>query len=114
MKSRRWSFKSFAVVAALSAVIGGSALPAANAAPIDFSTPLPSNAQILFGGHYWAWAAPDSNVDLSVQGQFGWRLPTAAELANAPTLASFLFPGANVPQGGFDPNSGSFFATTFP
>lgn len=47
--------------------------------------------------------------DLSYQGQFGWRLPTLAELANAPLATDFLFSGANVPLGGNDPVSGAEF-----
>jgi hypothetical protein len=86
-------------------------------------TPLPTNAYIVFAGLDWAWAYPFpasySGFDLSYQSQFGWRLPTAAELANAPNATDFLFAGANVPfygtgspYSGTDPISGAYFSTT--
>ncbi len=93
-------------------------------------TPLPSNTYITFDGLEWAWAYPFPatypGFDLSYQSQFGWRLPTAAELDNAPTAMDFLFPDANVPfisdpskwtTGGPsapDPISGAYFSTTNP
>jgi hypothetical protein len=57
----------------------------------------------------WAWASPLAafSVDLSYQSQFGWRLPTAAELATAPTGVMFIYAGANTPFGGTDPISGA-------
>lgn len=80
---------------------------AANAALLD--APVPVNAYITYGGLDWAWAAPvdESVIDLSYQAQFGWRLPTDAELANAPSALLFIFAGANVPFGGVDPVSGA-------
>jgi hypothetical protein len=97
---------------------------AVQGAPIN--APVPTNAFITFGGLDWAWAfpvAPDGTfgqgstspqyfIDLSYQSQFGWRLPTAAELLNAPDAVDFIFHGANVPPGGtshVDPISGAFF-----
>lgn len=81
------------------------------------NTPVASNAYIVKGGLEWAWASPvaadgsfgSGAVDLSVQGAFGWRLPTAAELAAAPVATDFVFAGANVPLGGSDPGSGANF-----
>ncbi|MBO9576863.1 MAG: PEPxxWA-CTERM sorting domain-containing protein [Sphingobium sp.] len=99
--------------AALLAVVSVSA----SAAPL-VSAPLPGNAYITFGGLDWAWASPCSPtgcsngadpLDLSFQGAFGWRLPTAAEFAARPQASDFAFRGANVPFGGADANG-----TTFP
>lgn len=85
----------------------------AHAAFVD--TEVPDNATIFFGGLQWAWASPVAadgsfvdisyrpdiynGIDLSYQSQFGWRLPTAAELTNAPLATDFVFDGANVPAG---------------
>ena len=78
-----------------------------------YNHPVASNAYITLGGLNWAWASPIAgNVDLSYEGQFGWRLPTAAELVNAPSALQFIFPGANVPLGGSDPLSGASFHFT--
>jgi hypothetical protein len=85
-------------------------------------TPLPTNAYITFNDLNWAWAYPFpasyAGFDLSYQSQFGWRLPTAAELATAPDAINFLFTGANVPfygtgspSSGTDPVSGAYFTT---
>ena len=75
------------------------------------------------GGLDWAWAfpvAPDGVfgqgstspqyfLDLSYQSQFGWRLPTAAELLGAPNATDFVFHGANARLPGYvDPVSGAF------
>src|ERR1700738_4922885 len=85
---------SFAV-----AIIGALASVPSKAAFVE--TPLPSNTYIDLGGLDWAWAYPFPasypGFDLSYQSQFGWRLPTAAELAAAPNAIDFLFPRANVP-----------------
>lgn len=93
------------------AAVAGS-VTAADAALYDM--PVAGNAYITFGGLDWAWAAPldFGSVDLSYQAQFGWRMPTVSELAAAPTALDFMFAGANVPFGGTDPVSGSFFAYT--
>ena len=99
----------------LAAALGAAAVPAAAA----INLPVPSNAYITFGGLDWAWASacsptgcnfdPAQNaLDLSFQGAFGWRLPTAAELAAGPSAADFVFPGANVPNGGADINGTTF------
>ena len=99
----------------LAAAMGAAAVPAAAA----INVPVPTNAYISFGGLDWAWASPcsptgcngDPNqnaLDLSFQGTLGWRLPTAAELAMAPTAADFVFPGANIPNGGADINGTTF------
>jgi hypothetical protein len=75
--------------------------------------PVPSNAYIQIGNLDWAWASPlAGNVDLSYEGQFGWRLPTATELVNAPLATQFIFRGANVPFGGSDPLTGANFQFT--
>ncbi len=84
--------------------------PIALAAPLA-TTPLPSNTYITKNGYEWAWifaVAADGSYsgltpDFSVQGAFGWRLPTADELLLAPVAADFQFSGANVPLGGADP-----------
>lgn len=78
------------------------------------NAPVPVNATLSFNGLQWAWAAPldQSNVDLSYQSQFGWRLPTAAELLLAPTAQQFIYAGANTPFGGTDPVSGANWAYT--
>ncbi|MBL8589374.1 MAG: PEP-CTERM sorting domain-containing protein [Methylobacteriaceae bacterium] len=97
----------------LSAATGALALAAASVtAPSQaalLNAPVPTNAYITLGGLNWAWAAPlDFNsVDLSYQSQFGWRLPTAQELLNAPSALDFLFAGANTPATGSDPVSGA-------
>ena len=107
---------SFAV-----AIIGALASVPSKAAFVE--TPLPSNTYIDLGGLDWAWAYPFPasypGFDLSYQSQFGWRLPTAAELAAAPNAIDFLFPRANVPffgisspYSGTDPISGAYFTTT--
>lgn len=100
-----------------STVAGALALSAlgfcapANASLVD--APVPSNAYIVYGGLDWAWASPIAGgIDLSYEGQFGWRLPTADELLNAPSAMQFIFAGANVPLGGSDPVSGAYFAYT--
>jgi len=87
----------------------------ANAALID--APLPTSAYIVFNGLDWAWAFPlpgdtSPNFDLSYQSQFGWTVPTAAQLAVAPSATDFLFAGANVPFNGIDPVSGASFNAT--
>lgn len=90
-----------------------ASLGSASAAVIN--APVASNAYITFNNLDWAWAFPlpaESGLDLSYQSQFGWRLPTAAELANAPLATDFLFAGANVPLGGSDPLTGARFAAT--
>lgn len=76
--------------------------------------PVPDNATITYNGLQWAWASPlgPSSVDLSFQALLGWRLPTAAELATAPTALQFIYSGANVPLGGSDPLSGANWAYT--
>jgi hypothetical protein len=115
MKKGSAGFKSHVIAAVLTAAMGAAMAPAANAVPTDFTTAVPSEAYILYNGLYWAWAAPTNGglftntIDFSVQGAYGWRLPTASELASAPSASAFLFPGANVPDGGFDPNSGAVF-----
>ena len=81
--------------------------------------PLPTNSFISSGGLDWAWAYPlpannDYIGDFTLSGQsgFGWRLPTAGELALSPVATAFLFPGGNVPFGGSDPSTGASFAAT--
>ncbi|RFP09981.1 MULTISPECIES: PEP-CTERM sorting domain-containing protein [unclassified Duganella] len=98
--------KRLTIAIALCATAG-----AAVAAQVD--APVASNAYITRNNLDWAWASPlpaSSGLDLSYQSQFGWRLPTAAELANAPLATDFIFAGANVPLGGTDPMSGANFS----
>lgn len=102
-------------------VMGGALLlliiPGAFSAPL-VQAPLPSNAYITKNGYQWAWAfavAPDGSYagflpDFSYQSTLGWRLPTSAELALAPSPFDFLFEGANVPLGHNDPISNAWFA----
>jgi hypothetical protein len=78
------------------------------------NAPVPSNAYITVDGLDWAWASPSSSpagsgIDLSYQSQYGWRIPSAAELASAPLATDFVFTGANVPTGGQDTVSGAYF-----
>ena len=89
--------------------LAGAAAPAAAVV----NAPVPTNAFIRFGSLDWAWASACSPtgctfagaqlvapIDLSYQGGQGWRLPTAADWANAPSVDKFFFAGANVPDGG--------------
>ena len=99
---------------ALAAVLAAS-FGSANAALIN--APVANNAFISFGGLQWAWAFPlpaDNGLDLSFQAQYGWRMPTAAELAQAPNATDFIFTGANVPLDGVDAVSGASFAAGNP
>src|SRR5262245_24275833 len=80
-----------------------------NGAPIN--VPVPTNAYIVQNGLDWAWAnplpadvvsnPPNNGLDLSFQSQFGWGIPTLAQLAIAPLATAFLFPDGNVPFGVF-------------
>lgn len=88
-----------------------AAAGSAHAALVE--APVASNAYISYNHLDWAWAFPlpaSEGLDLSYQSQFGWRLPTAAELQNAPKATDFMFAGANVPLGGTDPVTGAYFA----
>lgn len=98
------------------AMIFGAASHAKAAVLFEFE--VPETAFITQNGLDWAWASPvapdgsfssSSTLDFSFQGQFGWRLPTIAELVNAPNAADFLFPGANVPFNSTDPDSSARF-----
>ena len=104
---------SRSALAAAVAVLVGPLTVQSQAALIE--APLPSNTYITFDGLQWAWAYPFPSTypgfDLSYQSQFGWRLPTTAELAAAPDAIDFLFTGANVPFLGTDPVSGANFTT---
>jgi hypothetical protein len=105
MKSKLW-------VATLTVLV--TVTTAANAAFVN--APVPTSTFIEEGGLDWAWAnplpGPGNGLDLSFQSQFGWRLPTPAELAIAPLATDFLFAGANVPFNGVDPVSGAVFGST--
>lgn len=96
---------------AAAVLIGALAAMPASAA---LNVPVPANATITFNNLQWAWASPLPNNGslLSFQGELGWRLPTAAELAAAPMASDFLFAGANVPFNGTDPVSGAQFSVT--
>jgi hypothetical protein len=102
--------RCFAIAAAMSMIFSTNA----SAALLD--APLPSDAYITFDNLEWAWAYPFpasyGGFDLSYQSQFGWQVPTAAEMASAPNATDFLFAGANVPFGGTDPVSGAYFTAT--
>lgn len=103
--------KTTTLLAAL-ALAGAAAIPAYAE---NVMTPLPANAYINMNGLDWAWAYPlpeSSGMSLAYQSQFGWRLPTANELAMAPLATDFLFRGANVPFFGVDPVSGATFQAT--
>jgi hypothetical protein len=99
-----------------SAALSISLVAVKPAAAAFVNAPVPDNATINFAGLQWAWANPCApsqptcgEIDLSYQSQFGWRLPTLAELLAGPAATDFLFAGANVPQGGTDPISGATF-----
>lgn len=96
------------LLAAAAMVAGIAAAPAA----AIINAPVPDNATIVYAGLRWAWASPIAAVDLSYQSTLGWRLPTASELANAPSAMLFKYAGANVPLGGTDPFSGANFQYT--
>ncbi len=104
MKLKVMSFSLLAMV---------GSIQAANAALVEEA--LPDNTYITHNGLDWAWANPQpasletSTFTLDFQEQFGWRLPTTEELAQAPTPFDFVFDGANVPLGGTDPNTGAIF-----
>lgn len=89
----------------------GIAFFAALPAQAILNVPVPANATITHAGLQWAWVSPlgtGNDVDLTFQGTLGWRLPTAAELAAAPTAAQFVFAGANANLNGTaDPASGA-------
>lgn len=89
------------------------AAPAHAAAPLNI--PLPANAYITFNGLQWAWAIPLPGSRfpnaLSYQGTQGWRLPTTAELLNAPNATDFLFPGGNAPFNGTGADGATFAFT---
>ncbi len=87
--------------------------PGAYAALVDI--PVPINASIVHNGLEWAWAGPCAVnnpscgiADLAFQGPLGWRIATLAESLLAPLATDFVFPGANVPLGGSDPNGAIF------
>lgn len=93
----------------------GLAAAALSASAAYLDSPVPANAYITKGGLDWAWAFPlpaSSGLDLSYQAGQGWRLPTPAELANAPLATEFMKAGANVPLGSSDPVSGASFSAT--
>lgn len=98
----------------LLAAVMALAFPAAAQAAL-YERPLASNAYITRHGLDWAWASACpptegcNDIDLGFQSAFGWRLPTAREFAWRPTAQDFVFPGANVGQGGVDFASWSLF-----
>jgi hypothetical protein len=104
-------------------VAAAGVMLAAQARAAFIEAPLPSSAYITFDNLEWAWAYPFPasypGFDLSYQSQFGWQLPTEAQLASAPNATDFLFARANVPflgagspSSGTDPVSGATFTTT--
>ena len=92
-------------------------IAAASPAAAIINAPVPTAAYISFGGLHWAWASPcDASgpascgaIDLAYQGTQGWRVAEAADFANSPTAADFLFAGANVPAGGTEAGTGATF-----
>lgn len=100
----------------LSTVLAASALAlaAGSAGAATYNNPVAANAYITYGGLQWAWASAAEigsfAIDLTYQAAYGWRLPTATELLSAPVAQDFLFAGGNVPFGGTDPLSGSYFS----
>jgi hypothetical protein len=105
---RRLKMRFLVVIACFGFSLGMKSVEAA-----ILNSPVPNNAYITQGGLDWAWASPleaaTGDLDLSYQSQFGWRLPTLAELAFAPLATDFLFSGGNVPFQGIDPVSGARF-----
>jgi hypothetical protein len=103
-------------------VLTGVVAAAQGAHASIINTLLPLNAYIVHRGLEWAWASPvaadgsfaggsgHGAVDLSFQGAFGWRLPTADELFWSPSAKDFVFEGANVPVHDVDPISGAYFS----
>jgi hypothetical protein len=92
-----------------------AALVASFSAKAELMAPVPTNAYIVLNGLDWAWAQPlpaGNGLDLSYQSQFGWAIPTATQLQNAPLATDFLFANANVPFNGVDPISQSVFQAT--
>jgi hypothetical protein len=99
-------------------VLLGLLLMGAQAQAAVLDAPVPDNAAIMFDGLQWAWGGPCPYSggcafpgDLSYQGPLGWRLPTFTEVAALPAdfASDFVFPTANVPNGGTDPISGAEF-----
>ena len=113
------TMKSF-LLGATAAVALAVAVAAPEAQATIINAPVPTNAYITLNGLDWAWGLPvsvanypswgGSVAEFAYQFSQGWRLPTAAEMALAPTSAAdFTFAGANVPAGGTDPVSGTTF-----
>ena len=124
--SLRGSIRNIAPFVVVTAGVLGSTL-LSHAALIN--APVPTNAYVVQNGLDWAWANPLpvvgselDGLDLSFQSQFGWGIPTFAQLVMAPLATAFLFPGGNVPFGvfsssgtaGVDPVSGAHFSATNP
>jgi hypothetical protein len=69
------------------AAAAGAMMLSTQARAAFLDVPLPSNTYITFDNLEWAWAYPFPascpGFDLSYQSQFGWQLPTEAELASA-------------------------------
>lgn len=101
------------VIKMCTAIVMGAMLSITSVQAANVETPLPDNTYISKNGLDWVWAYPynngHANFDLAYQSQFGWRIPTAQELAQAPSATDFIFVGANVPLGGTDPLSGASF-----
>src|SRR5581483_8262638 len=94
----------------------GALLTLSPAGAVPINSPVPTNAYIVFDGLDWAWGNPCSyqfgcgDATLDYQGTQGWSLATREEIDSLPAdfATFFVFPGANVPQGGTDPVSGAF------
>lgn len=109
---------------AISAAAAAACIAFAAPAHATINAPVPANAYITYSGLNWAWGGPCpysggcGNGDLTYQSTQGWRLPSAAEMAivdaldagNPATFANLFYGSSgNVPSGGSDPLTGSYF-----
>ena len=87
--------KSVYLAAALVCMAGAASASTMRHGPVD------PNQIISFGGLEWAWASPCgasqpacSNFDLTEQSTYGWRLPSAQEVATHIVPDTVRFAGA--------------------
>jgi hypothetical protein len=80
-------------------------------AGIIYNTELDENAYISIDGLDWAWANLVGGADLSIQAQYGWRIPTLADWGGSPLAIDFLSDTGNATMVSglhsfnYDPNS---------